>query len=890
LFEKTEKKESNIDFVEIEEALIIVRQRKERNNNNDDDYGDSLQSKDEKIKRYQRNLNDLEAQLVETVGELDKSRHLLITQVKINEDYKKEVILIQNKMEENRAEYDTRTIEYTQLLEIRAHRIKKLERQLRDIAYGTNHIEIDKDIDDTLGGVSGAVGDKRRQSFSFTGAPTLDMLDNKLISKLERGQNIFEIHLTKLILTNESVKIMNEKDPSTFCTIEFFEHELTTTPVIKGQEPQYNFTSQYVIRVDDFFLHYLQKETTTIEFHQVVGSNYKTRAACQLSFRDLIDQQIPRLHGHANLICVDESNVGVSFGSLEYWVRLIVPVDESFRFYKQRTKSLGYLGINAKTAEENKNIYNNKDVVKARSIDNMNELNINILRCARINKKSIETDGDKKEAAQPSPYCVYKFFDFKDHDTEIISSSNYPEFNDHKKYPVAMDIDLDKYLKQQTLDVYVFDDNEDANGEYLGCTRIPLIQLSHDKDIKGTFELFKQDETVNGTIDVTMYWQYSYLPPSASTFGASGPNEPVNDRTKKKKKPEAANISGVQLLNGERVVNNKESSMKKAARMGVKLTPALKQQQQKQNQHHLYNDNKNNINEAEKEPSSSSFDPSLTLNNSSDNNIHATTDTNASKKANRTIHKKPNYVLPQITNSAKDENGETINSHLNDTMFGDEAEETTTTKQKNHHLNERTMSPTELDSLRDMYQKNATLVETDDENSKHMGTEEIEERIEEEYYEEEGEEEEEDDDEIDGGMNTIGGSKDNGFSEYNATLKRTNLTETIDNNNSITGTGIVEGNWDPNNTSELPKHGDKDNVIIEIASYALMGNSRIFERDDIQKIFVSMSFLNYNLADLEANSMPKPIPNEPVNFNFRKSNNLLFFTIIVINFTYAHFG
>lgn len=141
---------------------------------------------------------------------------------------------------------------------------------------------------------------------------------------------------------------MNEQDPSTFCTVEFFEHELQTTPIVKGARPDYNFTSQYVIRVDDFFLHYLQKETATIELHQTLGSDYETRAACQLSFRDLIDKQTSRVHGSARLICVNSSHVGLAFGNVEYWARLIVPVDEAFRLYKEKTKALGYLATNLK--------------------------------------------------------------------------------------------------------------------------------------------------------------------------------------------------------------------------------------------------------------------------------------------------------------------------------------------------------------------------------------------------------------------------------------------------------------------------------------------------------------------------------------------------------------
>ena len=48
---------------------------------------------------------------------------------------------------------------------------------------------------------------------------------------------------------------------------------------------------------------------------------------------------------------------------------------------------------------------------------------------------------------QPNVFCIYKFFDFHDHVTHTIESSNNPEINDYQKYSVAMDTDLDKYLK-----------------------------------------------------------------------------------------------------------------------------------------------------------------------------------------------------------------------------------------------------------------------------------------------------------------------------------------------------------------------------------------------------------------------------------------------------------
>ena len=52
---------------------------------------------------------------------------------------------------------------------------------------------------------------------------------------------------------------------------------------------------------------------------------------------------------------------------------------------------------------------------------------------------------------QPNVYCVYKFYDFADHDTAIIPSSNNPHFDDRQAYPVQMNIDLDTYLKSEVI-------------------------------------------------------------------------------------------------------------------------------------------------------------------------------------------------------------------------------------------------------------------------------------------------------------------------------------------------------------------------------------------------------------------------------------------------------
>lgn len=108
---------------------------------------------------------------------------------------------------------------------------------------------------------------------------------------------------------------------------------------------------------------------------------------------------------------------------------------------------------------------------------NLNELHITIRCCNHLQSRASHL--------QPHPYVVYKFFDFADHDTAIIPSSNDPEFDDHMCFPVPMTMDLDRYLKSESLSFYVFDDSDTQENIYIGKANVPLISLAHDRCISG---------------------------------------------------------------------------------------------------------------------------------------------------------------------------------------------------------------------------------------------------------------------------------------------------------------------------------------------------------------------------------------------------------------------
>ncbi|XP_067407257.1 protein fantom isoform X3 [Emydura macquarii macquarii] len=445
-------KESDIEMAELSEALMLIKVRKQQQNG---DLTFLEKIEDDIHKDLEHAMRELQATHAETVQELEKTRNMLIVQHKINKDYQTEVEAVTQKMEDLQQDYELKLEQYVHLLDIRAARIRKLEAQLKDIAYGTKQYKFRPEI---------------------LPEDPVDEFDETV--HLERGENLFEIHISKVIFSTEAVHSFGDQEPATFCTYAFYEFELQTTPVVHGLNPSYNFTSQYLVRVDDFFLQYIQKSTITLEVHRAFGTDYETAAACQLRFHEILENN-DRIY--CTTILVGTGGNIPNYGTVDYWVRLRVPMDQAIRLYKERSKALGYVTSNLKEHEKTPQLKQpilGTAQVSTSADGNLNELHITVKCCNNLQSR--------KNHLQPNPYVVFKFFDFADHDTPIIPSSNSPQFDDHMCFPVPMNVDLDRYLKSESLIFYVFDDGETEEGVYVGKAVVPLISLAHDRYISGT--------------------------------------------------------------------------------------------------------------------------------------------------------------------------------------------------------------------------------------------------------------------------------------------------------------------------------------------------------------------------------------------------------------------
>lgn len=85
----------------------------------------------------------------------------------------------------------------------------------------------------------------------------------------------------------------------------------------------------------------------------------------------------------------------------------------------------------------------------------------------------------------PSPYLVYRFFDFPDCPTPTVEDSCHPNFDHLRTYSVPMDLHLHRYLGTAHLCLYVFDFKEEQMDRYVGKAAVPLSPLVHKQKVTG---------------------------------------------------------------------------------------------------------------------------------------------------------------------------------------------------------------------------------------------------------------------------------------------------------------------------------------------------------------------------------------------------------------------
>uniref|UniRef100_A0A8D3BAS3 C2 domain-containing protein n=1 Tax=Scophthalmus maximus TaxID=52904 RepID=A0A8D3BAS3_SCOMX len=477
-------RENEVEAAELTEALLLVKTRRSQRSG-DLVFLNALEDPDAV------SVRELRAAHAETIQELEKTRNILSTESKISRNYKVELEAVVRKMNSDKVEYEQKLERQAQLLDTRTAKIRKLEAQLRDVAYGTKTFVFRPDVED----------EEESDDFDET-------------RHLERGENLLELQIVSASLCPSALEVLGDGEPSTFCTYSFYLFELHSTPVVTGHSPRYGFTSKYVVSVDERLLDHLRRHNVTVELHQSRGLDWTTLATAQLPLQQLLERD-GKIHGTVPLVgpSADGTPPGGSspVGSLDYWLRLRIPMTQTLRLYNERVTAVSYLSSALRDEAQ-----------PQQPISSQNQLSVAVHRCGDLPSRS---------SRRPSPYVVYRFFDSSDHATATVHDSCEPQFHDLRSYSVPTDSGLDRYLRTEALHFYVFDYKEEQMDTYLGKARVPLLPLAQDEAIAGLFELIDPSGLPVGHIHLSLTWTTTYRPPSDATARDMVPEEAEQEQS-----------------------------------------------------------------------------------------------------------------------------------------------------------------------------------------------------------------------------------------------------------------------------------------------------------------------------------------------------------------------
>uniref|UniRef100_K7G285 RPGR interacting protein 1 n=1 Tax=Pelodiscus sinensis TaxID=13735 RepID=K7G285_PELSI len=338
---------------------------------------------------------------------------------------------------------------------------------------------------------------------------------------LQSGESLLELHVAGAVLSQAALQLLGEAEPLTFCTYAFYDFETHCTPVVRGAQPRYCFTSQYVVRAEPLFLQYLQEAAARLNLHVATAADHRTLASCWLRFGERL--------GSGERVCataVLHGPSGEDCGMLEYWMRL-------------RPKALGYFQAcvpRARAAQRSR-----QQELEGGPELLWNELQVQIRGCAGLRGRWL--------GSPPSPYVMYRFFTFPDHDTPIVPSSSHPYFGDLRTFPLRPTAQLNRYLRLESLHVYVFDDEDAEPGCYLGKAQIPLLPLARGHSITGDFVLTDQARHPTGSVSLSLEWKRPYLPPGLAWANENQRTSPMEQLLEN---GQAAQPSQVQHRPGQR--------------------------------------------------------------------------------------------------------------------------------------------------------------------------------------------------------------------------------------------------------------------------------------------------------------------------------------------------
>ncbi|CAJ0605245.1 unnamed protein product [Cylicocyclus nassatus] len=408
--------------------------------------------------------------------ELEKLRNMLLVQHDINQKQNLEISLLQEEMESIKVKYESKLKELRDKLVEKQKKILLLEEQIRSIAYGSQKPIPIK-----------ATGEKAEISTDLS------------------------IMFTGVSLTDEFVASLGAC-PAYFLSLEFFDFELQTTPILTKQTTVLDFTTIYNVVVSNLFVHYIETNGITIELYSPQGTNYTLLAAGVVNLKPLLQKGAKsRYVGELKLVSLDS---GAVIANLKYELNSTEELTKSIGSYQAAEAAQKVLPIEIPLDEQS-----------------FEELTVMVHRCTGL---------EKLKKGEMEVCVIYEFFSFSPYFTNYATSSNTAEFNSKRSWMLPLEA-VQNYLGETEISFFLFENrpqNREEKEGVLAMLSLPIAPLAENKRIKGSFMMTKEDGNDSGVyLDVTIMWKHGLHSTIAKPGSGTTSSKPETDTTQIKITP-----------------------------------------------------------------------------------------------------------------------------------------------------------------------------------------------------------------------------------------------------------------------------------------------------------------------------------------------------------------
>ncbi|CAI2338093.1 unnamed protein product [Caenorhabditis sp. 36 PRJEB53466] len=390
---------------------------------------------DNSLGRWQK----LYAELYE---ELEKIRNMLVVQYDINQKQSNEIRILKDELERMKQLSAEMLSKAKEEIEEKQKKIFQLEEQIRTIAY--------------------------------SGQQPVKLLSNQLNLP------------TLSINTDLSVKLIHVKPAASliskfFFSLEFFDFQLETTPIMEPKQQKMDFTTVYDVLVSNLLIHYLQTNGITIEMYRPASDSFKLLAAATISLIPLFEENV--IQKFCSEIILKSVETGVEMCTLRYEIDISQPISDSFTKFKRSETARNMMPLKLETEQKEE--------------DSFEPLTIMVNRVVGLETLA-------KDSAE---FCVvYEFLSFSPYFTDFSSS---PEVRSKRDCHIPKTDSARSLFTSSNISFFLIENIPKQDG-VIATLHLPLHPLCKlGGSIKGVFPMLDVNGRASSvSLDICLLWKH----------------------------------------------------------------------------------------------------------------------------------------------------------------------------------------------------------------------------------------------------------------------------------------------------------------------------------------------------------------------------------------------